>query len=146
MCSSMFSDTIMAIGGQGSKNIFNLFCRSHCCCIKAFYGMSKFNSVPKISLIQFLGVLLDFYVVNAGLIFGDFFTIFAYKILNIDVECTKIVTKMQSMARITKKISKIEKFENFGQSWANIDKMCHFLQRCYLFKIKGIGGVKAKKN
>ena len=47
---------------------------------------------------------LDFYVLgNRGVIFVDFFTNFAYKIVNIDVESTKIVTKMQTMNRITKK-------------------------------------------
>ena len=49
----------------------------------------------------FVGV--DFYIENRGVIFGDFFTIFAYKIFNIDVESTKIVSKMKIMDRITKK-------------------------------------------
>ena len=40
---------------------------------------------------------LDFHIGNRGIIFGDFFTIFAYEILNIDVESTKIVIKMQTM-------------------------------------------------
>ena len=78
---------------------------------------------------------LDFYIGNKGVIFGDFFTLFVYKIVNIDVESTKIVTKMQTMDIITKKILKLEIFENFGQSWANFDKKCHFLQKCDLFKI-----------
>ena len=46
---------------------------------------------------------LDFYIENIGVIFVDFFTIFAYKIFNIDVESTKIVSKMEIMDRITKK-------------------------------------------
>ena len=62
--------------------------------------------------------VLDFYIVNRGVIFGDFFTIFAYKIVNIDVESTKIVTKMQTINRITKKIL---------EDLANFDKKCHFL-------------------
>ena len=59
---------------------------------------------------------LDFYIENRGVIFGDFFTIFAYKIFNIDVESTKIVSKMEIMDRITKKILKMKFFENFGQN------------------------------
>ena len=59
---------------------------------------------------------LDFYIENRGVIFGDFFTIFAYKIFNIDVESTKIVSKMEIMDRITKKILKMKIFENFGQN------------------------------
>ena len=40
---------IKAIGGvRGQKNMSSLFCRTHCCGFNAFYGMSKFNSVPKI--------------------------------------------------------------------------------------------------
>ena len=46
---------------------------------------------------------LDFYIENVGVIFGAFFTIFAYKIFNIDVESTKIVSKMETMDRIAKK-------------------------------------------
>ena len=64
-----------------------------------------------------------------------FFTIFANKIFNIDVESTKIVSKMETMDRITKKILKMKIFENFGQNWPNFDKKCHFLQKCDLFKI-----------
>ena len=37
----------------GSKNMSSLFCRTHCCGFNTFYGMSKFNSVPKIWPIQF---------------------------------------------------------------------------------------------
>ena len=59
---------------------------------------------------------LDFYIENIGVIFGDFFTIFAYKIFNIDVESTKIVSKMETMDRITKKILKIKYVENFCQN------------------------------
>ena len=58
-----------------------------------------------------------------------------YKIVNIDVESTKIVTKMQTMNRITKEILKMKNFENFGQNWANFDQKCLFLQKCDLFKI-----------
>ena len=83
--------------------------------------------------LNFLG--FDFYIGKRGVIFGDFFTISAYKIFNIDVENTKIVTKMQAMDRITKKILKLKFFENFGHNWANFDKKCHFLQKCDLFKI-----------
>ena len=38
------------------------------------------------------------------------FTIFAYRIVNINVESTKNVTKMRTMNRITKKIFEDEKF------------------------------------
>ena len=45
---------IKAIGGvRGQKSMSNLFWRTHCCGFNAFYGMSKFNSVPKIWPIQF---------------------------------------------------------------------------------------------
>ena len=40
---------------------------------------------------------LESYIGNRGVIFGAFFTIFAYKIVNIDVETIKIVSKMQTM-------------------------------------------------
>ena len=56
---------------------------------------------------------LCFYIGNRGVIFGDFFTIFANKIFNIDVESIKIITKMQNMDRTTKKILEDE---NFGQN------------------------------
>ena len=59
---------------------------------------------------------LTFYIGNRGVIFGDFFTIFAYTIFNIDVESTKIVSKMKTMDRIRKKILKMKFFENFGQN------------------------------
>ena len=55
-------------------------------------------------------------------IFGDFLTIFAYKIFNIDVENTKSVTKMQTMDIIAKKSWSWNFFEIFGQNWANFDK------------------------
>ena len=50
---------------------------------------------------NFLG--LDFYIGNRGLIFGNFFTIFAFKIINIDVGSIKIISKMQTMNGITRK-------------------------------------------
>ena len=56
---------------------------------------------------------LDFNIVNIGVILGDFFTIFAYKIFNIDFETTKIVTKMHIMGRITKAIIDMKIFEIF---------------------------------
>ena len=63
------------------------------------------------------------------MIFGDFFTIFAYKIINIDVESTKIATKMQTVNKITQKILKMKLFENLGQNWANFDKKCPFFTK-----------------
>ena len=56
---------------------------------------------------------LDFYIENIRAIFGDFLTIFAYEIFNIDVETIKIVTKIQTMSRIAKKN---HRYENFGQN------------------------------
>ena len=44
---------------------------------------------------------LDFYIGNRRVIFEDFFTIFAYKICNIDVENIKIVKKMQNKTKYT---------------------------------------------
>merc|ERR1712208_206108 len=70
------------------------------------------NSTPFRRYDQFNFRGLDFYIGNRGVIFGNFFTIFAYKIVNIDVESTKIVTKMQTMNRITQKILKMKIFEN----------------------------------
>ena len=58
----------------------------------------------------------DFYIGKRGVIFGDFFTIFAYKIFNIDVESTKIVSKMVIIDRITEKNFEMKNFENFGQN------------------------------
>ena len=59
---------------------------------------------------------LDFYIEERGVICGDYFTINAYKISNNDVESTKIVSKIETMDRITIKILKIKFFENFGQN------------------------------
>ena len=64
---------------------------------------------------------LDFYIGNKGVIFVDFSTIFAYEIVNVDVESIKIVTKMQTMNRIKKNIFKMKIFETFGQDWPNFD-------------------------
>ena len=49
----------------------------------------------------------DFNIGHRGVIFGDFSLI-----LPIDVECTKIVTKMHSMDRMTKQILNFKFFEN----------------------------------
>ena len=50
---------IKAIGGvQVQKSMSSLFRRTHWCGFNAFYRMSKFNSVPKIWPIQFLGFWL----------------------------------------------------------------------------------------
>ena len=108
--------------------MFSLFCRTHCCGFNTFYRMSKFNLVLQIWPIQSSGSWL-LYIGNRGVTFGDFFTIFAYKILNIDVETTKFVSKMQTMNRITTKILKMKNVENFGQNWANFNKKCLFLTK-----------------
>ena len=55
--------------------------------------------------------------------FWWFFTIFAYKIFNIDVENTKIATKMQTMDIITKKILKLKFF------WKCLPKLVKFRQK-----------------
>ena len=65
---------------------------------------------------------------------GDYFTIFAYKIFNINVESLKIVAKMLNMNKITKQILKMKFFENFGQNLANFDKKCHFLQKMWFIQ------------
>ena len=90
------------------------------------------NSTPFRRYDQFNFRGFDFYIGKRRVISGDFFTIFDYKIFNIDVENTKIVTKMQTMDMITQKILKLKFFENFGQNWANLDKKCLFLQNCDL--------------
>ena len=77
------------------------------------------NSTPFRRYDQFNFRGLDFYIGNRKVIFGNFFTILAYKIVNIDVESTKIITKMQIMNRITQKILKVG---NFGQNWTNFDE------------------------
>ena len=59
---------------------------------------------------------VDFYIENRGVIFDDFCTIFAYKIFNIEVESTKIGSKIETIDRITKKILKMKIFETFGQN------------------------------
>ena len=61
------------------------------------------NSTPFRRYDQFNFRGFDFYIGKRGVIFCDLFTIFAYKIFNIDVKNTKIVTKMHTMNRITKK-------------------------------------------
>ena len=47
---------------------------------------------------------LNFHIVNIGVTFGDFFTIFAHIIfnININVDTTNMISKMQTMVRITK--------------------------------------------
>ena len=77
----------------------------------------------------------DFYIENIGVIFGDFSIIFANKVFNIDVESTKIVTKMQTMERITEKILKMKIFENFGKIGQLSTKNALFTIKCNLFKM-----------
>ena len=79
---------------------------------------------------------LDFYIENRGVTFGDFFTIYAYKIYNIYVESTKIVSKMEIMDRITKRILKMKFFENFGRNLPNFDKKCHFYKNVIYSKLE----------
>ena len=81
----------------------SLFCRTHCC---------GFNASMECQ-IQLSFKDLTFYIGYRGVIVSDFFTIFANKIFNIDVESIKIITKMQNMDRTTKKILEDE---NFGQN------------------------------
>ena len=69
------------------------------------------------------------FIGNKEVIFGDFFTLFAYKNVNIDVESPKIVKKMQTMNRITKKFLKMKIFENFGHNWTNFDKKYLFFTK-----------------
>ena len=56
-------------------------------------------------------IVRDFYIENTGVTFGDFFTISAYQIFNIDVESTNIVLKMPAMSRIRTNIIEIKFFE-----------------------------------
>ena len=78
---------------------------------------------------------VDFYVENRGVIFCVFSTIFACKIFNIDVESTKVVLKIQTMDRITKKSWKINLFENFGQHWSNSSKNAIFYKNVIYSKL-----------
>ena len=93
------------------------------------------NSTPfwKYDQLNFQG--FDFYIGKRGIIFGDFFTIFAYIIFNIDVENIKIVTKMQTMDTITKKILKIKISENFGQNWQILTKNAIFYKNVIYSKL-----------
>ena len=63
---------------------------------------------------------------------GDFLTIFAYKFFNIDVETTKIVTKMQIMGRITKKFIDMKIFVKIGQ---NLTKNVFFYKNAIYSKL-----------
>ena len=81
------------------------------------------NSTPFRRYDQFNFRGFDFYIGKRGVIFGDFFTIFAYKIFNIDVENTKIVTKMQTIDIITKKWHFLSKFAQF---WPKFSKNFNF--------------------
>ena len=103
-------------------------CRTHCCGFDAFYGISKLKLVPKIWPIQYLG--LDFYIGNRGLIFGNFFTIFAFKIINIDVGSIKIISKMQTMNGITRK-SWRWKFYKFWTKFGKFQLKMHCLTKMW---------------
>ena len=93
------------------------------------------NSTPFRRYDQFNFWGFDFYIGKRRVIFGDFFTIFAYKSFNIDVENTKIVSEMLTMDIIAEKCLEVENFENIGENWINFDKKCHFIQKSDLFKI-----------
>ena len=134
-CKSAYRIQLKAIGGgSGVKKTCQAYFEELIAVVSTLFTECQ-NSTPFRRYDQFNFRGFDFYIGKRGVIFGDFFTIFAYKIFNIDVENTKIVTKMQTMDVITKKILKLKIFENFGQNWANFDKKCHFLQKCDLFKI-----------
>ena len=98
-----FSTSISLLegGGEFKKNISSSFRRTGCCGFNAFYGTSKFTCSEDMT--NSISGGLDFYTGNRGIIFGDFFTICAYNIFNIDVENTKVATKMPTMDIITKK-------------------------------------------
>ena len=64
---------------------------------------------------------------------GDFLTIFAYKFFNIDVETTKIITKMQIMGRITKKFIDMKIFVKIGQ---NLTKNVFFYKNAIYSKLQ----------
>ena len=111
----------------------SLFCRTHRCGFNAFYWMSKFNSVPKIWPIQFLGSWLLYRKRR-----GHFWWFFHYfSLQNLQYWCWKHQNcqKDADHGYNHKKVLKVTFFENFGQNWANFDKTCHFLQKYDLFKI-----------
>ena len=72
---------------------------------------------------------VDFYLENWGVIFGDFFTIFAYKIVNIDVESITIVTKMQTWMESQKNLE----YEEFLKFWSKLGKVRQKMP--FLFKV-----------
>ena len=132
-CGKCLAATLPIIGGPGSKTCQVYFVELIAVLSTLLTECQNSTRFQRYDQFNFRG--LDFYIGNRGVTFDDFFTIFVYKIVNIDVESTKIVTKMQAMDRITKKILKMKIFGNFGQLWANFAKKCHFLQTCDLFKI-----------
>ena len=93
---------VKAIGGSGVKKTCQAYFKELIAVVSTLFTECQNSTLfRRYGQFNFRG--LDFYIGNRGVIFGDFFTIFAYKIVNIDVESTKIVTKMQTMNRITKK-------------------------------------------
>ena len=124
---------VKAIGGSGVKNTCRAYFVELIAVVSTLFTECQ-NSTRFRRYDQFNFRGLDFYIGNRGVIFGNFFTIFAYKIVNIDAEGTKIVTKMQTMNRITQKILKMKDFEKFGQNWTNFDKKCPFYKNAIYSK------------
>ena len=90
------------IWGSGVKKTCQAYFKELIAVVSTLF-MECQNSTPFQRYDQFNFRGFEFYIGKRGVIFGDFFTIFPYKIFNIDVENTKLVKKMQTMDVITKK-------------------------------------------
>ena len=66
--------------------------------IKALMEYQNSTRFQKYDQLNCWGSLI--YIGNTGVIFDAFFSIFAYEIFNIDLECTTIVTEVQNIDRI----------------------------------------------
>merc|ERR1719494_1182958 len=80
-------------GSRVKKNMLILFERFHRCGVNAFYGMSEFFSVQKLSAFQ-LCWPFDFSIVILGVIFHTFYTSFGYKNWNIETNTSKFSIKV----------------------------------------------------
>ena len=90
---------LKAIGSLGSKKHVKLIWMNSLLWFQRFLRNIKIQLCSK-DMTNSISGSLDFHIGNIGVIFGVFFT----KICNIDIETTKIVTKMQNMGKITKKL------------------------------------------
>ena len=125
---------VKAIGGSGVKKLYQAYFVELVAVVSKLFTTRQNSPVLEIWPMQFSGVLTFIYG-KRGVIFGDFLSIFACKIFNIDIESTKVVLKIQTMDRIKKKSWQIIFFENFGKNWAISSQNAIVLQKCDLFKI-----------